>query len=408
MRFHIFRPRARAGNGAVQSLAVAPSLGALAAIATLATLDPVPRPLGAQTPAAPKVYTACYVASTGTVYRIKEPGTPSACATTRKVPDVEFSWTDGAGALRVNAAVPAINGLAVIGQLGYGVLVASGPGERLVWHPYKAAFRAGGVIGDHWDDAKIGFYSAAFGWNSTASGHYSLAAGDGTTASGAYSVAMGRRTTASGHLSTALGANASTNDQRGSFVYGDGSSTTAVTATAENQFVVRASGGVRLRTSPDLSTGCDISAGNLTCTGTVVSASDVARKDGFEVVDADSVLGRLAVLPIQRWHYKADPAGVRHVGPTAQDFRAAFGLGANDKTISMVDADGVNMLAIQALERRTRELQAEHAALRREAAALRQEHARMRDELAALVRQRDPSPAGRPWSAEPHSTAVEP
>src|SRR5207247_5133526 len=50
-----------------------------------------------------------------------------------------------------------------------------------------------------------------------------------------------------------------------------------VEATADNSFVVRASGGLRLRTSPDLTTGCDISggtsSGSLSCSGTIHSAS---------------------------------------------------------------------------------------------------------------------------------------
>jgi len=32
---------------------------------------------------------------------------------------------------------------------------------------------------------------------------------------------------------------------------------------------------------------------------------------------------------------------VLHLGPVAQDFHAAFGLGADDKHIATVDADGV-------------------------------------------------------------------
>ena len=48
------------------------------------------------------------------------------------------------------------------------------------------------------------------------------------------------------------------------------------------------------------------------------------------------------------WSYRASPE-VRHVGPTAQDFRAAFGLGNDDKSIATVDADGVALAAIQGL-----------------------------------------------------------
>ena len=49
---------------------------------------------------------------------------------------------------------------------------------------------------------------------------------------------------------------------------------------------------------------------------------------------------------------------MRHLGPTAEDFRAAFGLGDSDAAIATVDIDGVNLLAVQALERRTAELTA--------------------------------------------------
>src|SRR5207249_993488 len=136
--------------------------------------------------------------------------------------------------------------------------------------------------------------STAMGGHTTASGDFSTAMGDRaaatavgstamgilTTASGSGSTAMGQNTTASGQGSTAMGALASTNLRQGSFVYGDFSTSASgalVQATADNSFVVRASGGFRFRTSPDLSTGCDVSggtlAGNLTCSGTIYSTS---------------------------------------------------------------------------------------------------------------------------------------
>ena len=37
------------------------------------------------------------------------------------------------------------------------------------------------------------------------------------------------------------------------------------------------------------------------------------------------------------------------MGPMAQDFREAFGLGTDDKTITQVDANGVTLAAIQGL-----------------------------------------------------------
>ncbi|HEY0548440.1 MAG TPA: hypothetical protein VGF13_02495 [Verrucomicrobiae bacterium] len=57
---------------------------------------------------------------------------------------------------------------------------------------------------------------------------------------------------------------------------------------------------------------------------------------------------------------------VRHIGPMAQDFRSAFAVGENDRTITTVDADGVALAAIQGLNQKVEE---ENGALR---AALQQ------------------------------------
>jgi hypothetical protein len=80
-------------------------------------------------------------------------------------------------------------------------------------------------------------------------------------------------------------------------------------------------------------------------------------------VDGYEVLEKLAALPISTWNYKTDAPSVRHLGPMAQDFAAAFGLGDDDRKINMVDANGVVMVAIQALYRRLRDLEAQVAAL---------------------------------------------
>ena len=48
---------------------------------------------------------------------------------------------------------------------------------------------------------------------------------------------------------------------------------------------------------------------------------------------------------------REDDGGVRHVGPIAEDFHAAFGLGIDDKHITPADVGGVSLVAIQALDR---------------------------------------------------------
>jgi hypothetical protein len=80
------------------------------------------------------------------------------------------------------------------------------------------------------------------------------------------------------------------------------------------------------------------------------------------------VLDRVAALPLASWNYKTQDKSVRHLGPTAQDFHAAFGLGESERTISTVDADGVALAAIQGLNQK---VESENAALRAENADLR-------------------------------------
>ena len=75
----------------------------------------------------------------------------------------------------------------------------------------------------------------------------------------------------------------------------------------------------------------------------------------------DAVLATLGTLPIATWTYDAEP-GVRHLGPTSQDFAAAFGLGGTDEAIATVDADGVALAALQALLARVEALEARVAA----------------------------------------------
>jgi len=81
----------------------------------------------------------------------------------------------------------------------------SGTGTRMMWYPDKAAFRAGYVNGDHWDQGNTGFFSVAAGYATTASGDYSTAMGRNTTASGTFSTALGFYTVAPSYMETALG-----------------------------------------------------------------------------------------------------------------------------------------------------------------------------------------------------------
>jgi hypothetical protein len=110
-------------------------------------------------------------------------------------------------------------------------------------------------------------------------------------------------------------------------------------------------------------------AGNLALDGSLSENSDRAAKRDIEAIDPLAILKALREVPIQSWSYNDTP-GVRHLGPMAQDFHAAFGLGAEATSIATIDRDGVALAAIQALydltlakDARIAELEAQQGAL---------------------------------------------
>lgn len=249
-----------------------------------------------------------------------------------------------------------------------------GAGTRMMWYPRKGAFRAGGINGTQWDAANIGDYSVAIGQDVRASASNAVAFGLRTTAAQQSSFAAGEDNTASGAASVALGYHAHTNARQGSFVFSDRSSVDTLRAGVNHSANWRVSGGFRIFTASNLSTGVTIQSGAsvsnwgqsnaviststgalLTTGGVWQNASDVARKHLFAEVSGEDVLTRLRTLPIRTWGYLAESDEVRHMGPTSQDFRATFGLGSDERSIGTVDADGVALAAAQALEARTTE-----------------------------------------------------
>lgn len=84
------------------------------------------------------------------------------------------------------------------------------------------------------------------------------------------------------------------------------------------------------------------------------NVSDRNAKHDFQAVDSAQVLDRVRRLPISEWSYRGD--ATRHIGPTAQDFHASFGVGVDDRTISTIDAQGVALAAIQAMAAQQQEI----------------------------------------------------
>jgi hypothetical protein len=105
------------------------------------------------------------------------------------------------------------------------------------------------------------------------------------------------------------------------------------------------------------------SNGNMTITGTLTQGSSREIKTNFVSLDPKDVLARVTALPVSIWSYKTD-AGVRHLGPMAEDFHQAFGLGEDDKHIAPGDQAGVALLAVQGLNQVVQEKDKEIADLK--------------------------------------------
>ncbi|HZO93724.1 MAG TPA: tail fiber domain-containing protein [Candidatus Baltobacteraceae bacterium] len=210
-----------------------------------------------------------------------------------------------------------------------------------------------------------------------ASGGYNTVSGEGAvvdggylqTASGAFAtVPGGYENVASGTYSFAAGERAQA-QQTGTFVWSDGSDGTAfLKSSRAYQFLARASGGFTLYTNAGSTVGAQLSAGS----GTWASLSDRDAKTDVVPLDADSVLRKVASLPISSWSYRTQH-GVRHVGPMAQDFYAAFNVGEDDKHITSIDEDGVALAAVKALHARVGALDAQNREMRAELRELRVE-----------------------------------
>jgi len=91
--------------------------------------------------------------------------------------------------------------------------------------------------------------------------------------------------------------------------------------------------------------------------------SDRNVKENFDLVDRRDILARLASISVETWNYKFQRPSIRHIGPMAQEFAAAFNVGEDDRHINMVDAFGVALASIQALYEMIQEKDAKITAL---------------------------------------------
>jgi hypothetical protein len=193
----------------------------------------------------------------------------------------------------------------------------------------------GSTIGGGWQNNIISGSLQA-----TVSGGYN------NTVTGTFGVVPGGYGNAAGFSAFAAGYNALAG-YSGSFVWSDATGT-ATASTANNQFVARASGGFVFYTDTG-SGGASLAAGATSWS----AISDRNAKKNISPVNCQDVLNRLARVPVEQWNYKwDDDRGTPNLGPMAQDFKAAFYPGRDDKSISTLEFDGVELAAIQGLNQK--------------------------------------------------------
>ena len=235
--------------------------------------------------------------------------------------------------------------------------------------PGRGAFVGGGSY-----NIANGYYSAVLGGGSSLENpdqsHRNRTDGDWSVILG------GQGNMTGGKFSLASGRNAKATHP-GSFVWSD---TTGryFASTGDNQFSAKATGGFRLITAADEFGSNAVGALLRPGESSWASVSDARLKERFAAVDGEGVLRKLEIMPAGSWQYRGRKQDVRHYGPTAQDFFAAFGddgIGTvgSDTTITASDVDGIALIAIKALIQRTRQLESRQEQLLEEIAALRKQ-----------------------------------
>lgn len=256
-----------------------------------------------------------------------------------------------------------------------GATICGGGGSPISPNIVRADF--GTIGGGLFNEANGKSSSVVGGVNNVANGAQSMVAGGlGNTAGGTFSFAAGRFAQAA---------------HDGAFVWAD-SNDFAFSSSATNEFDARATGGVNFVSAVDGSgnetAGVSLAPGG----GSWGSISDRDLKENFATVDVGELLEGLARMPIRTWNYKAQAKSIRHIGPTAQDFRAAFKVGEDNRHITAVDADGVALAAIQGLYKMLQDKDAELRALRAQQAVMAaqiEEVSVLKARLDSLERQAD-------------------
>jgi hypothetical protein len=258
----------------------------------------------------------------------------------------------GAGGTIPGGVTNTVKGLeATIGggelNWGSGALAMIGGGYGNLASGYAST-----IAGGYLNGATNTYATVGGGYGSLATGYAATVPGGlGNLAGGAYAFAAG-----AGAVATNYGA----------FVWADASHTNALRSTANNQFSARCAGGVRFYANSNATVGVQLAAG----ANAWSAMSDRHVKENFKPIDTRAVLAKLMATPVTEWNLIAQDPAIRHLGPMAQDFKAAFAAGEDDRHISTTDADGVAFAAIQGLAQVVNEKEARIAELEKRLSGL--------------------------------------
>lgn len=231
------------------------------------------------------------------------------------------------------------------------------------------------VCGGAGNSAMASYSTVGGGYQSSAQGEYATVPGGlDNFALGECSMAAGRR--AHAHHS-------------GSFVWADNHDE-AFDSDEDNQFKVRCYGGVKFLSGLNPVWGTDIGVRVVAGGSSWSSISDRNAKANFVPVDGRQILERLAAVPVTTWNLKTQQPNIRHIGPMAQDFMAAFHVGEDERYITTSDADGVAFAAIQGLYGLVQQKDAEIGALQARLAELEKTVRRLSREM----ERQDAAPVG--------------
>jgi hypothetical protein len=226
------------------------------------------------------------------------------------------------------------------------------PCRNYVNKPFAAVSGGGANI------ATERFSTVAGGGSNTANSDFATVGGgyaNAATGSGAF-VAGGYLNVASGQTSTVAGGSFNTASGTGSFAAGSqaqaqhpqsfvwgGHQLLTTTSKGTGSFTADAPGGFFFGLAA-VNSGCQLTNGNAGW----ICTSDHNTKTNITTLNTGDILRRLLAMPVSRWSYKGTE-NVKNIGPMAQDFWRAFGLGDSDKTIASMNMSGVALAAIQGL-----------------------------------------------------------